>query len=338
MVCNGCSGAGFCALLTFRCAWPPVRPPALSERGLLDRGRVREATAQRRAGLLKLFEEWLEPRVDPFTLVEMARHHGSALNEWLAEYLKHCYVSGWAMGRAAETVNAVQTSYPWLRGSLAGPWGLLRTWHMLEPPEVHPPAPRSVVEAMAAVALSCKWWRVATILLTGIWALLRPKECWSLSRGSFCASARAPARQHDLDLPRPDQGSATGTEKAVRQSRRAVRDQLLAEGLAGSPGVRTDMEWLFSNLQNQVRRHLEGAVDPDWLNPAQQSQDRRSHHAVPAVGRECAKVDVERKVAVAAHPRALRARVGCHQHIGKVEATDPKSGPQTSSPAGTGPA
>jgi len=135
--------------------------------------------------LLRLFEGWLEPRVDPLALVEMARHHGWALNEWLAEYLKHCYVSGWAMGRAAETVNAVQTSYQWLRGSLAGPWGLLRTWHMLEPPEVHPPAPRSVVEAMAAVALSWKWWRVATILLTGFWALLRPKECWSLTRESF---------------------------------------------------------------------------------------------------------------------------------------------------------
>jgi len=100
-------------------------------------------------------------------------------------FKKHCYVPGWAMGRAAETVNAVQTSYQWLRGSLAGPWGLLRTWHMLEPPEVHPPAPRSVVEAMAAVALSWKWWRVATILLTGFWALLRPKECWSLTRESF---------------------------------------------------------------------------------------------------------------------------------------------------------
>mmetsp|Transcript_160313 Transcript_160313/g.510241 ORF Transcript_160313/g.510241 Transcript_160313/m.510241 type:complete len:336 (+) Transcript_160313:219-1226(+) len=175
-------------------------------------------------------------------------------------------------------------------------------------------------------------------LVDGLLGVIAAQRVLVAYQGEFCASARAPARQHDLDLPRPDQCGATGTEKAVRQSRRAVCDQLLAESLAGSPGVRTDMEWLFSNLQNQVRRHLEGAVDPDWLNPAQQSQDRRSHHAVPAVGRECAKVDVERKVAVAAHPRALRARVGCHQRMGKVEATDPKSGPQTSSPAGTGPA
>ena len=88
---------------------------------------------------------------------ELARRDWPGLSDLLVTYGVQAYSSGWSKGIFAETLNAVIGLYPWLRGSMAGPWSVLTTWEMLEPPRLHPPLPRKLLLALCAIAAHWEW-------------------------------------------------------------------------------------------------------------------------------------------------------------------------------------
>ena len=70
-----------------------------------------------------------------------------------------------------------------------GPWQLATTWETIHPSAVHPPIPQPLMMAMVAVALAWKWFRMALLILTGFYALLRPAEMFLLKPEHFSHSS-----------------------------------------------------------------------------------------------------------------------------------------------------
>lgn len=185
-------GGGFFVLLCFSelplTAAP--RPPMVRnrDRALLERGRVSTLTHVVRLELLEKLEVWLAKAVPQFTLEQLARYHLSSLSEWLEEYMIHLYLQNESRRKAAETLNALAQRFGWLKGSLAGPWDVIRTWDVLEPVTHHPPMPVRVLHALAGCALAWGWFRLGVCMALAFFGLLRPSEAISL-------------RRQDLSLP-----------------------------------------------------------------------------------------------------------------------------------------
>lgn len=190
MACKAClgptTGGGF-LLAIFFCRLPLAqapRPPVAKARdgSLLDRGRVTTQTHAVRQALLTQLEAWLRAQVPTYSLEDLARFHLSALSEWLEEYVVTLYVQGQSLRAAAETLNALAQKFGWLRGSLSGPWDVIRTWDTLEPVQHHPPMPVHVLRALVSCALAWNWSRMAIVMCLAFFGLLRPSESISLRR------------------------------------------------------------------------------------------------------------------------------------------------------------
>ena len=182
-------GVFWWALFSFVTKTQAPRPTTgLRSRTQLLQGRLTEKTRSIRSELLLTFTQWLTPQLQGYSLDCLARKHIDVLSEYLEEYIIHLYVSGHSKRAAAETLNALVQTYGWLRPSLAGPWGVIRSWERQEPPHHHPPIPVHVLRALVACALVWQWPRTAVMLALGFFALLRPAECIGL-------------RRHDLALP-----------------------------------------------------------------------------------------------------------------------------------------
>ena len=169
-----------CCLVGLVSAPRPPNPPR--EREHLLQGRTTEKTKVFREELLLKFVTWLTPQIGDCTLDTLARKHIDILSEYLEEYIIHMYVSGQSRVAAAETVNAMVQTFGWLRSSLAGPWGMIRSWENREPSHHHQPIPVHVLRALVACALAWQWPKVAVMLALGFFALLRPAECIGLRR------------------------------------------------------------------------------------------------------------------------------------------------------------
>ncbi|CAL1128593.1 unnamed protein product [Cladocopium goreaui] len=181
----GLMRVGLCWLAVF--CWLSVaiapRPSAgARNRDQLLRGRITEKTRVFRQDLLHKLVQWLTPHLGECSLDTLARKHIDILSEYLEEYILHLYVSGQSRLAAAETLNAIVQTYGWLRPSLAGPWGLIRSWEHQEPPTHNPPIPVQVLRALVACALAWHWPKLAVTLALGFFALLRPAECIGLRR------------------------------------------------------------------------------------------------------------------------------------------------------------
>jgi hypothetical protein len=157
------------------------RPPRSGPRDFadIDRGRVSGRTAALRAKLLAEFKTYVEENTES-NIEVLSRSDVPSLACCLEAYGKHLFVERRLLRDFAETVNAVQQTYHWTRGSLSAAWRVLRTWEDLEPTEVHQPMPESVLQAMVCTALCWEWPRVAMLLLIGFYSLLRPIELYSL--------------------------------------------------------------------------------------------------------------------------------------------------------------
>lgn len=177
-----------CNLPTATAPRPPQACPP--DRTLLEKGRITTHTFNLRQTLLNRLETWLKPQLPMCSLETLARFHMSILSEWLEEYVVSMYVDGQSRRSAAETLNALAQRCGWLRGSLSGPWDVIRTWDTLEPVKHHPPMPAHV-QALVSCALAWNWSRTAVVMC----GLLRPSESISL-------------RRQDLSLPedRPSSG------------------------------------------------------------------------------------------------------------------------------------
>lgn len=184
-VYRGPSVVGWCLLVSCY-FWQLVEAPRQAaeprDPTTLLRGRITEKTRVFRQDLLEKLTAWLKPQLGIYTLDLLARKHIDVLSEYLEEYILHLYTTGQSRVAAAETLNMLVQTYGWLKPSLAGPWGMIRSWEHQEPSVHHPPIPAPVLRALAACALAWQWPRTAVMLALGFFALLRPVECIGLRR------------------------------------------------------------------------------------------------------------------------------------------------------------
>jgi hypothetical protein len=123
-------------------------------------------TAALREKLLVEFKTYVKENTKS-NIEVLSRSDVPSLACCLEAYGKHLFVGRRLIRDFAETVNAVQQTYHWTRGSLSAAWRVLRKLEDLEPTEVHQPMPESVLQAMVCTALCWEWPRVAMLLLIG---------------------------------------------------------------------------------------------------------------------------------------------------------------------------
>lgn len=158
-------------------AGAPRPSAAPRNRADLLQGRVTGATAAHRQRLLGEFTAWLTNQAHQTqSLRDLARTNAILLSELVEEFGRVLYENGASRRNFAETLNALQQSFPFLRPTLNGPWQLVTTWENLHPTTVHPPMPLPLLRAMISVALSWNWTRLALVLCLGFYGLLRPAE------------------------------------------------------------------------------------------------------------------------------------------------------------------
>ena len=158
----------------------------------LRAGPVTARTAVNRAHLLWLFEGWVAEAAPGCSLAVLAQENVPWLSTLLEEYGAATYEAQRSRSYYAGTVNAVASHYGWLRPFLSASWRLLTTWEALEPPQLHPPIPLRVLQALVVLALSWDWWEVALLLLLGFYGLLRPSEYIALTPSHMLVSEADP--------------------------------------------------------------------------------------------------------------------------------------------------
>jgi hypothetical protein len=178
-------GAGISlVLLLFSLSALPAGCPRPKREGrdltLLTRGAVSAKTYVIRGKLMESFQAWwVDHNLGDMDVV--AATQIPQMTSSLIEYGELLFQSGRPQREFAETLNCVVSRYHWMKGSVGGAWRLLSTWQAIEPPELHPPMPVKVLQAMFLVALSWGWTRMAVLLLTGFYGLLRVCEVLSLT-------------------------------------------------------------------------------------------------------------------------------------------------------------
>lgn len=181
------AGTSLALLLFSVCAVPAVcpRPPRGSrDLTLLTRGAVSAKTHLIRGKLMTAFQTWWANN-DLGDMDLVAASQVPQMTSSLIKYGQLLFQSGRPQREFAETLNCVVAKYHWMKGSVGGAWKLLSTWQTLEPPELHPPMPLKVLQAMILLALSWGWTRMAILLLTGFYGLLRVCEVLALTVEDF---------------------------------------------------------------------------------------------------------------------------------------------------------
>ncbi|CAE7232920.1 unnamed protein product [Symbiodinium sp. CCMP2456] len=144
-------------------------------------GRVTPATAQVRSHLLEKFAQWWQAEgVSEMPYEMLARKDPIQFSLHVEEYRRVLYEQGETRRNFAETVNVMNQRHPFLKNFMAGPWGLLTTWELLNPGKVHPPVPAPLLKAMVTTALAWQWMRFALMILLGYFGMLRPCEMLGL--------------------------------------------------------------------------------------------------------------------------------------------------------------
>ncbi|CAE8616972.1 unnamed protein product [Polarella glacialis] len=151
---------------------------------LLTRGAVSAKTHLIRGKLMTAFQTWWANN-DLGDMDLVAASQVPQMTSSLIKYGQLLFQSGRPQREFAETLNCVVAKYHWMKSSVGGAWKLLSTWQTLEPPELHPPMPLKVLQAMILLALSWGWARMAILLLTGFYGLLRVCEVLALTVEDF---------------------------------------------------------------------------------------------------------------------------------------------------------
>ena len=151
---------------------------------------VKQQTRARRDQLLDSFDQWLRQKAS-LTVELLVDSHGAdpeIIADWLVAYGRELYYGGKAHGRYSETINAVASRRPAFRRQLVAAWDLAFSWVADEPHVHHPAMPKTLILAMASLALLWGWVHEASIFLIA-W-------CGVLRIGEVVA-----ARRRDLILP-----------------------------------------------------------------------------------------------------------------------------------------
>ena len=178
-------------LLTFPLCVIGPRPSACPrDRSDLELGRVTHQTATLRVQLLEDLAGWIQTvQPDLPGLSQLARNQPVILSELVEEFGRTLYEQGASRRTFAETVNALQQKFAFLKTWLHGSWALLTTWESLWPGQDHPPMPLMLLKAMVSTALAWGWKRVSLLLLVGFYGLLRPVEACLMKVTDFMTPA-----------------------------------------------------------------------------------------------------------------------------------------------------
>ena len=136
-------------------------------------------------------------RMDPNSSARLARFEPAGQKpagdfvcpELVEEFGRTLYEQGASWRTFAETVNALQQKFAFLKTWLHGSWALLTTWESLWPGQAHPPMPLMLLKAMVSTALAWGWKRVSLLLLVGFYGLLRPVEACLMKVTDFMTPA-----------------------------------------------------------------------------------------------------------------------------------------------------
>jgi hypothetical protein len=261
----------------------------------IERPPVSKATGALRIRLVEEFEAWLTPRplrlmLETMDMAPIPQRAGE-----LASYGKHLYVSRRTLRDFADIINGVQTRYHWTRGSLSGAWRVQKTWLALHPSANNKPFLVPVLYAFVVTALPWGWWKLATLLLVGVYALLRAAELYSL-----CAALCSMEEDHGIP------GVVVVGSQYPKTTKRGLWRQYLrldeamfgfSQGgtcLAGS--VRAHLAFLADGAEG------EATYDPANLKrlpgraASQQPSSQRRKVVVPPHERKCSSIGFERVV------------------------------------------
>ncbi|CAL1149836.1 unnamed protein product [Cladocopium goreaui] len=203
--------AGDPAPLLHKTAMFPVTSKIASMHDLADRMRQASARPQKGIGARELFAipksdglwssddslqhpqdlaGWIQTvQPDLPGLSQLARNQPVILSELVEEFGRTLYEQGASRRTFAETVNALQQKFAFLKTWLHGSWALLTTWESLWPGQDHPPMPLMLLKAMVSTALAWGWKRVSLLLLVGFYGLLRPVEACLMKVTDFMTPA-----------------------------------------------------------------------------------------------------------------------------------------------------
>ena len=129
---------------------------------------------ERRAAAVLLLQDWLRNR--DVTWEAFLSKSPASVSRLLAAFGQHLYDIGRPLGVYAETINAVVDSRPELRGHLVSAWRAAWAWRGLVPALNHRACPVQVLRAMVSLTLLHDRLDVASVLLVGFLAFLRPGE------------------------------------------------------------------------------------------------------------------------------------------------------------------
>jgi integrase len=112
----------------------------------------------------------------------------ASLDEEVAEHLDRLWLGGISRSYAGDVISGLQFFVPGLKGNLRGAWAALSVWQRHEEPERALPFTDETAEALAGTALASGQLRLATCVLLGQVALLRPAEFCGLDLGGVVFS------------------------------------------------------------------------------------------------------------------------------------------------------
>ena len=161
---------------------PPPRPrDGTAVRRLALRPEERLAREQ----VLSRFVNWMAVAAPTRELGDLARHDVPSLCELLQEFSYQSFETRWPTNCLRQLLTGVVDRYGWVRGSLSGPWKVVCAIERTEPSIPRAPLPLLWLQAFVVTALSFRSWRMASALLLGFFALLRPAELYGLRRSDI---------------------------------------------------------------------------------------------------------------------------------------------------------
>ena len=135
------------------------------------------------------------------------------MDDLVADYLEHLWMSGEGKGLASDTVAALQDINPKLRGSLPSSWRLLKAWASHEIPSRAPPFPETVVLALAGRAFFRNENQFGLSILIGFYAMLRTGEVLGLNSSHIAMSG--PTKPAIISLGFTKAGQRQGAAESV---------------------------------------------------------------------------------------------------------------------------
>eukprot|EP00971_Amphidinium_carterae_P010666 210726-Amphidinium_carterae.2 len=147
---------------------------------------VQPATLQRYEACLTRLRHWMAS--EGLGPLESLLEHKDALNGVLRAFIQHLHDHASPVSWGAETLAAIQSLAPRVRGHLGPAWLMQRQFARTRPLMMRPPIPIELLLALVLVMWTQHQYRSAVALLVGYHCLLRPAELCRLRRQDLLLS------------------------------------------------------------------------------------------------------------------------------------------------------